>query len=93
MIKIMSNKKWNKLEQQFVELQLDLGVAIEDNETYKKQVDLLIKDSKAKDERIKGLLEEIDRLNGEKKTSKIRKPRTKKVKEVVNEEEGNNTQR
>lgn len=93
MIKIMSNKKWNKLEQQFVELQLDLGVAIEDNKTYKKQVDLLIKDSKAKDERIKGLLEEIDRLNGEKKTSKIRKPRTKKVKEVVNEEEGNNTQR
>ena len=100
MIKVISKKRWDNLEQQFVELQLDLGQAIDDNQTYKKQVDLLLKQNKELEERIKGLIEEVDRLNSKKKSVKVKvksedvkTTRTKKVKEVENEKEGNNTQR
>ena len=87
-MKIISSKKWEDLEQKFVELQCDLNDAIEDNRNYYNQVNLLIKDNKAKDVRIQGLIEQIDELR--KQEVKPVRRRTKKVKEVVNEEERSN---
>ncbi len=81
MIKVMSKKRWDKLEQQFVELQLDLNEALEDNKTYHKQVELLVEKCKEQEQQISELQDEIEKLVVKK---------AKKKKEVKNEKEGNN---
>lgn len=81
MIKVMSKKRWDKLEQQFVELQLDLNEALEDNKTYYKQVELLVEKCKKQEQQISDLQDEIEKLVVKK---------AKKKKEVKNEKEGNN---
>lgn len=87
MIKIMSKKRYEELEQKFVDLQCDLNKALEDNSNYYHQVELLLKDNRAKDVRIKGLIDQIDELRrGEVKPTK----RGRKSKEVKNEEERSN---
>lgn len=81
MIKVMSKKRWDKLEQQFVELQLDLNSALDDNKTYHKQVELLVEKCKEQEQQISELQDEIEKLVVKK---------AKKKKEVKNEKEGNN---
>ena len=105
MIKIMSKKRWDLLEQQFVELQCDLGTALEDNATYKNQVDLLLNERKELEKKITELRAENDKLKSNRKvrvtldnenvtiTETPKRRRIKKVVEVNNEEERNNTQR
>lgn len=90
-MKIISSKKWEEMEQKFVELQLALNDQLDDNKNYKYQVDLLLKDNKAKDVRIKGLIEQIDELRrNEVKPVK----RVRKVKRVAeNGKEENDTHR
>ena len=89
-MKIISSKKWEEMEQKFVELQLALNDQLDNNKNYKYQVDLLLKDNKAKDIRIKGLIEQIDELR--KKEVKPVK-RVRKVKEAENGKEESNTHR
>ncbi len=94
-MKIISKKKWEEFEQKYVELQCDLNKALEDNANYYNQVNLLIKDNKAKDVRIQGLIDYIDNTITKQFTPvKPVKRRTKKVKEVKDgEEKENNTHR
>lgn len=44
MIKIISGKKWEEMEQKLVDLQLDLNKALDDEQTYLKQVEYLQKE-------------------------------------------------
>ena len=43
-MKIISNKKWEKMEQMLVDLQLDLNKALDDEQTYLKQINYLQKE-------------------------------------------------
>ena len=88
MIKIMSKKRYDELEQKFVDLQCDLNKALDDNDIYYHQVELLLKDNKAKDVRIKGLIEQIDELR-----KKEVKPIRRRTKKEVNNGEENNSHR
>ena len=44
MIKIISGKKYEKMEQMLVDLQLDLNKALDDEQTYLKQINYLQKE-------------------------------------------------
>lgn len=90
-MKIISRKKWEDLEQKFVELQCDLNDARDDNANYKYQIDLLLKDNKAKDVRIQGLIEQIDELRKQQVKPVKRVRKVKKVAE--NGKEENDTHR
>lgn len=43
-MKIISNKKWEEMEQKLVDLQLDLSKALDDEQTYLKQINYLQKE-------------------------------------------------
>lgn len=45
-MKIISNKKYEKLQQTLVDLQLDLNEAYEDNKTYNMQVEHLLEEKR-----------------------------------------------
>lgn len=61
MIKIISGKKYEKMEQMLVDLQLDLNKALDDEQTYLKQINYLQKELENEKEFAKGTCETIGR--------------------------------
>lgn len=76
-MKFISNKHWEEINKTYVNYQLDLQSAKEDNETYKKQVDTLININKELNRTISELEARIETLET-KKTTKNSKKTTKK---------------
>lgn len=79
-MKIISNKHWKEINETYVNYQLDLQSAEEDNKTYKKQVDMLIKINKELNMTISELEARIETLETTKRTTKktTKKEKTKK---------------
>lgn len=55
MIKIISEKKWEEMNQELIDLQMDLGEAKKDNDLLEKQVDYLRKKIEEEKENAKEL--------------------------------------
>lgn len=80
-MKFISNRHWKEINETYVNYQLDLQASKEDNETYKKQVDMLININKELNRTISELEARIETLETTKRTTK----RTTKKEEAKKE--------
>lgn len=81
-MKILSNKKFDEWEQKYVEMQLELNEALEDNKTYLKQVSVLNEKNKDMEKCLKEQEDKIIEL--EISLKKAQENETKKTKETRN---------
>ena len=79
-MKILSNKKYDELEQRYVEMQLDLNEATEDNRTYLKQVATLNTKNQDLEKCVESLEDKVIEL--EISLKKAQENETSKAKEV-----------
>lgn len=81
-MKILSNKKFDEWEQKYVEMQLELNEAMQDNETYLKQVDAFNSKNKKLEKCLTELEDKVIEL--EISLKKAQENETKKTKEIRN---------
>ena len=85
-MKFISNRHWKEINETYVNYQLDLQASKEDNETYKKQVDMLININKELNRTISELEARIETLETTKRTTKWTTKRATKKEEAKKEE-------
>ena len=82
-MKFISNRHWKEINETYVNYQLDLQASKEDNETYKKQVDMLININKELNRTISELEARIETLETTKRTTKRTTKKEESKKEGV----------
>lgn len=82
-MKFISNRHWKEINETYVNYQLDLQASKEDNETYKKQVDMLININKELNRTISELEARIETLETTKRTTKRATKKEEAKKEEV----------